>query len=903
MDFKNVPNKYRPIPFWSWNDKLEVNETKKQIYEMNDVGIGGFFMHARGGLKTPYMGEEWYENVDVSIKTAEETKMYAWAYDENGWPSGFGDGKVNGLGVDYQQKYLRMEDENNHPDTYISKCGDHHFYYEINPFYVDTLDKKVIKEFIEVAYKPYYERFGNKIEGFFTDEPQVSRNGLPWSFVFEEEYKKRYNENILDHLEELFIMKGDYKDTRVKFWKMVTDLFSDAYMKQIHDACQKFGFKFTGHLTNETHFLQQAEAHGACMPHYEYFDIPGMDWLGRDVGTPLIVYQLSSAAEQLGQELVLTETFGLCGHNVSFAELKGVYEWQLVRGVNLMCQHLEGYSIKGIRKRDYPPAMYKQQPWWKEYKTFVDGMSREGMVLSKTEKKPDVLVMHPQTTVWSYYDADHFDDINALNDRFVNTLESLEEKHIQFHLGDETMIERHGKVENDKFVIGKQKYSYVVISDCEVLLENTKKLLAEFEKNGGKIVTVDELSTCNVVEDKKITYAKRENDEFIVHYFVNTSSERKDVRVNVKGKKLNIYTGELESFSGEHNFEPWGSLLIIDDGSEVSEKDEEISIVKLDGNFKLEKGLSNTLTLDHCDYYFDGELQEENAFVLNICERANALEREVKIHQDYRVNIVHKPEVLYLVCEIPEFFKIKVNGNEVCYKGEGTFVDSSFKKISIAEYVKTGENIISFDCNFKQSDEFYENLRKAHIFESEKNKIAYDVEIEAIYLLGEFSVKTEGEWELLDKDASRYKGEFVIDEPKTEISLKSIEKQGFPFFCGDMNIVGKINITGNNPVLELDVKGINAVRVEIGGKSDVMITDNRLSLKDFNVSGEAEIKLTLTNNLRNLLGPHHLEQGECYKVGPGNFFKEICLWKKAPVPNSFYNTEWNDDYCFVEMSI
>ena len=213
MDFKNVPKEYRPIPFWSWNEKLETDETKEQIHKMDEVGIGGFFMHARGGLQTEYMGEEWFDNVEASIEAADDCGMRAWAYDENGWPSGFGNGVVNGLGVEYQQKYLRMEDTFEHTETAICKCGDHYFYYDINPFYVDTLDKNVIAKFIEVAYEPYYKRFGNRFEGFFTDEPQISRNGIPWSFVFGDEYKSRYDEIICEHLEELFLPVGDYKNT------------------------------------------------------------------------------------------------------------------------------------------------------------------------------------------------------------------------------------------------------------------------------------------------------------------------------------------------------------------------------------------------------------------------------------------------------------------------------------------------------------------------------------------------------------------------------------------------------------------------------------------------------------------------------------------------------------------
>ena len=122
------------------------------------------------------------------------------------------------------------------------------------------------------------------------------------------------------------------------------------------------------------------------MPHYEYMHIPGMDWLGRNISDCLTPMQLSSVCEQLGKELVIAETFALCGHNISFAELKGIYEWQMVHGINLLCQHLEGYSIRGIRKRDYPPAMHSQQPWWSEYEAFIDAMSRQGMILSQGKK-------------------------------------------------------------------------------------------------------------------------------------------------------------------------------------------------------------------------------------------------------------------------------------------------------------------------------------------------------------------------------------------------------------------------------------------------------------------------------------------------------------------------------------
>ena len=70
----------------------------------------------------------------------------------------------------------------------------------------------------------------------------------------------------------------------------------------------------------------------------------------------------------------------------------------------LMCQHPEGYSLRGIRKRDYPPAMYCQQPRWADYKVFNDAMSRVGMLLARGEVAVDTLVMHTQTSAWICYD-------------------------------------------------------------------------------------------------------------------------------------------------------------------------------------------------------------------------------------------------------------------------------------------------------------------------------------------------------------------------------------------------------------------------------------------------------------------------------------------------------------------
>ena len=314
-DLTNPPAQYRPIPFWSWNDKLDPEELRRQIREMKKAGLGGFFMHARGGLQTAYLSDEWMECVNACLDEAGKCGIDGWLYDENGWPSGFGGGLVNGLGVKYQQKYLRheyldaadleaSERENTiawYDAATLELLGEKlpkgtagrllRCYYEVNPFYVDNLDPKVVREFLKVTHKHYYDNIPKPLlahmKGIFTDEPQLSRNGLLWSFILEEEYWKAYRCELLKELPLLFLGTPESDAVRVRFWSLVARLFAENFLKQIHDWCSEKGWLLTGHHVLEETCQAQIASNGAIMPQYRYYHIPGMDHLCRTEPSPV----------------------------------------------------------------------------------------------------------------------------------------------------------------------------------------------------------------------------------------------------------------------------------------------------------------------------------------------------------------------------------------------------------------------------------------------------------------------------------------------------------------------------------------------------------------------------------------------------------------------------------------
>ena len=99
--------------------------------------------------------------------------------------------------------------------------------------------------------------------------------------------------------------------------------------------------------------------------------------------------------------------------------------------------------------------------------------------------------------------------------------------------------------------------------------------------------------------------------------------------------------------------------------------------------------------------------------------------------------------------------------------------------------------------------------------------------------------------------------------------------------------------------LQFGKKGVNSIKVGMDGKhlATLLWEPYSVELPDCEEKAKHEITLALTNNLRNLLGPHRLQEGETYWVWHGSFFKESCVWHPAP------EEEWNEDYCFVEVSV
>ena len=952
-------------PFWSWNDRLEKEELVRQIELMKESGIEGFFMHARGGLKTEYMGDDWFDCIKACMDKADDLNMEAWAYDENGWPSGFASGIVPKKSVDFQQKRLetailnkgdRLPEnlfglykvgENGAESINTAENGCFAVYYTVNPYYIDTFNNDAVKCFIAETHEKYYERFGDRfgksLKGFFTDEPQYGNGATPWSTLFPELFLKEYGYSLTDNLPLLYFDLDGAEKFRSDFYNVAAKQFRTSFIKQMYDWCTGHNCRLTGHMMAEDTFGSQLGATGGVMACYEYFHEPGIDWLGRKISTPFIPKQLGSAARQLGRK-TLTESFALCGWDVSLNELKWIMQWQMVNGVTSLCPHLEGYSLRGERKRDYPASVFYQLPWFKDaYKPFAEFICKTGAVLDEGREEAPILLIEPLQTAYIKQNPKNTKGIKTLQSDFERITADLSDSHMLYHYGDESIMEHFGSVKNNKLVIGKCEYSTVIMPYMLSLTESTLKLLTEFSQNGGKLYFAGEKpSLVNGVKDerlkrlkaekadlnaikrehgfanittdgkenKNIHYTKRIKDNGDrIYYLVNLSDEGQTVTVNTNEDNVYLYdviTETAAETNGELTFAPYASCMLISSETVRPEKADsrKTEYISINNKFKVSENTVNALTLDFCRYRIDGgEWQPETAVII-LQRRLLELKRPCKIELEFSFNAENGAltDNICLCAETPESFEFLINGKPFKFKDSGYYIDKSIRKSNISDYVTEGKNTITLKGEFYQSEDVYRVLFTPGIHESELNKLTYDTELESIYITGSFGVRAESEISYGERKSIFAGKNFTLTEMPKTVDISKITESGFWFFSGSMELteITTVNKKENTKyVLSLKKLNAPAARVEVNGRKAavLMFAPYSADITDYLKDGENEIKITPLSGNRNLLGPHHKPQGEIYNVGPSTFTDKHGWADDTSQP------AWTDDYSFVKFGI
>ncbi len=998
--FKVPDNEYRGKPFWSWNGELEREELIRQIYVMEEMGLGGFFMHSRTGLQTEYLGDKWFDLINECTDEAEKLNMEPWLYDEDRWPSGSAGGMVT-REPKYRMKFIQLKiekaDEFEWSDDIIiaftCELDDDFSYYNCCPLnkntsleeyenlnilvfkiiemekssfyngytYLDTLNKEATEKFIEITYEKYKEECGDRldsVEGIFTDEPHrghllmdlsdKSTWKVPWTYELFDSFKEKYGYELISKLPELFLKPEGKRISQIKwhYVELLQELFIENYARPVNDWCKDHDLILTGHILHEDSLTAQTAVSGSMMRFYEHMGYPGVDILTEGNKNYWVAKQAVSVARQLGQKWVLSEMYGCTGWQMTFENHKAVGDWQALFGINLRCHHLSWYTMEGQAKRDYPASILHQSTWWKEYDYVEDYFARINVVMTQGEPCCDVLVLNPVESIWAQVHAGwangliaHSAEIKKLESKYRKLFHWLAGANIDFDYGDEEMIDRLYKIEENEqgqpvLKIGEASYKIVVIAGMETIRATTLKIIKEFNEAGGEIIfsgqppqNVDAvqsskpekfakkvtqvsfdknalINACRSKIDTDIQVINKETGENIEDIYcqmridkkgknkylmlMNVNREEKYGNVQIK-IQTNGYIEEWNCVSGDKyeikrqkeegytlintEFYPAGEhLYVITPVQNKNLLKKESLMIKesnrISGPFKYELTEPNVCVLDMAEYKLsEGKWQEENEILkvdqkirneLGMKQRSgdmiqpwyakkhdeNLKEIKDQLHLKYSFYIKELPEDnIELVIERPDNFEITLNNNKLSPADvHGWWIDKCFKKIVIPEqYLKKGKNIVRLKTGFHKG-----------------------IDLEALYLIGEFGVELNGN----DK--------YITSLPD-KLEIGDIVDQGLPFFTGKINYkldLNRYNIKNGEkafiktPEFEaacIKIKDVNNEKMKMIAWQPYEVEISDL----FKENNDIELEVVLTR--RNTFGPlHHVPlYPEAY--GPGHF--------------------------------
>ncbi|NBK25681.1 MAG: hypothetical protein EOM68_27145, partial [Spirochaetia bacterium] len=299
----------------------------------------------------------------------------------------------------------------------------------------------------------------------------------------------------------------------------------------------------------------------------------------------------------------------------------------------------------------------------------------------------------------------------------------------------------------NKAVLAKLKQVITRLPDDQAILDEIKSRLTHPVK-----LLVDNK------EEKRLTCCMHDQGECVSLYIVNNSKTERvggatidlgrpyqvsllDLQTNTRTKLADSVQHLLTSFEAME-----GRVYLLEPPVQsrtmASNRDDDAVFITPNPIWDIQHMDENVLTLDTCRYRIDkGEWQQKKA-VIRIMKELLTLKRSCSIELEFTFTIQDRASIpgdLFLIMEESKHFKITVNGNQLS-QPTGWYKDRAFEKLLITDSVVEGENTIAVEGTFFQSQHVYDTLFGKNMYETELNKLTYDMELESIYILGNFGV-------------------------------------------------------------------------------------------------------------------------------------------------------------------
>lgn len=369
---------------------------------------------------------------------------------------------------------------------------------------VSYLNPEATRQFLKSTYDKYYERFGEDfgktITCVFNDETRMA-HAIVWSDEFAQVFLEQKGYDIRNELFRI-ILPGDRAGRiRCDYYDVVAYLFQENYFGEIHKWCEAHNLKLFAHLLGEETLYGHARYSGDYLRQNKYLDVCGADHLGKGIGSLNIKFT-ACGAHSYGKKRSAVEVFAGCGWDMTFEEYIRMITWMFQQGMQIIINHGFFYSDRGGRKNDWPPSQFFQWKGWPHQSEGNDMIRRLSYAMTDGVNEEDILVYFPLESFWLHYipNQDHthgffhgpfLEDKRAeYIDREVQLmLNGLLSENMDFDILHKDALEnfevKGSRIENR---LSGQKFSVLLVPECEVLPVEAARLFRDYANAGGTVV-------------------------------------------------------------------------------------------------------------------------------------------------------------------------------------------------------------------------------------------------------------------------------------------------------------------------------------------------------------------------------------------------------------------------------
>lgn len=867
MDFREYINKEKeknkPVCFFTINDRVKYDELEKKIKGLAACGYGGIYLHARSGYIGEYLSDEWFALTEKILVFCERYRLEFWIYDEFGWPSGIVGGTILKEEPALKQKRLtknltptvkkgRVVAFYDASDKVVKNAEEARYSIEETAVdgYVDVLDRRVAERFMTYTHEAYQRRFGCRLKGFFTDEPQFGLCLPAWNEEVEREIFAKFGEGTLNKIPALFCgndkESADFRAFRAFYFELCSSLFLQNYVRPLSLWCEKNGYMLTGHILEEKKLSYQLRSCADVFDVYALMQCPGMDCLGSKTDGALSPKQVSSSFQRYKKSRCVSETGATMGYGTSLEDVLNLFEWEISQGITNICGIIP-YSVRGRRKRDYPSGIVSEQPYFEKLVGFNDRISRL-CAISALEEVANVLLVQPLRGAREYYAYGQETEKTAYYDKlYEEAVDDLSKKACLYHICSESELES-GVVANGGIKIGCYIYDSVVVLDGIGQKIAEQKRLVEYG------VRVYE-STCDVP-----SRVRSESEELLItvhryaDYYLLIAKNCNDYAVSgnitLDGKlpscEFDLDDGSVYDIE-EKTIRAKQTAVYVYGTSVVTQKRARTKIKKIGENdFRYDPLQNNTLVLDYADYRLDNG-ESGTLPVIRLFERLIDIEYCGNLTMTFSFENRGYNGKASLFVEDSQKFEVFLNGEKL------SFSDHE----SEPKFLKNGKNKITLKANCVQ-DPFTCKIWKGEIgVESDFNMIGDMFELENLLLKGNFGVYFDD----VKEDGRVYSCAKPYIAPGATIGNSAdLTLNGYPFYVGAFALEKEIELCdGENAIVPIPKNGC----VEVNGET--LYFGKPIKIND--VQGRQKLRLVLYNSLRNCFGPDHNIYGDGMSVG------------------------------------